>query len=99
MTLNDALNAIIVDDIEAARLDYAKPRDTFEATGGSAVSRTNLNFRKADVPTVKKPPQEIGGMQGAAPGRATILRTIPRCHLGNSQAPQVNLVICADDQP
>jgi hypothetical protein len=27
VTLNDALNAIIDDGIEAARLDYAKPRD------------------------------------------------------------------------
>ena len=30
MNLNDALNAIIDDGIEAARLDYAKPQDTLK---------------------------------------------------------------------
>jgi hypothetical protein len=30
MALNDALNCIIDDGIEAARLDYAKPRDTLK---------------------------------------------------------------------
>jgi hypothetical protein len=30
MILNDALNSIIDDGIEAARLDYAKPRDTLK---------------------------------------------------------------------
>jgi hypothetical protein len=36
MTLNDALNAIIDDGIEAARLDYAKPRDTLKREGAIA---------------------------------------------------------------
>ena len=33
MTLIDALNAIIDDGIEAARHDYAKPRDTLKREG------------------------------------------------------------------
>jgi hypothetical protein len=36
MTLNDALNHIIDDGIEAARLDYAKPRNTLKREGAIA---------------------------------------------------------------
>jgi hypothetical protein len=36
MILNDALNHIIDDGIEAARLDYAKPRDTLKREGAIA---------------------------------------------------------------
>ena len=36
MTLNDALNQIIDDGIEAARADYSKPRDTLKRDGAIA---------------------------------------------------------------
>jgi hypothetical protein len=36
MTLNDALNHIIDDGIEAARLDYAKPQQTLKREGAIA---------------------------------------------------------------
>jgi hypothetical protein len=36
MTLNDALNQIIDDGIEAARADYSKPRDTLRRDGAIA---------------------------------------------------------------
>jgi hypothetical protein len=55
MTLNDALNAIIDDGIEAARLDYAKPQDTLKRLADRSQARTNLNFLKADIAPLTEP--------------------------------------------
>jgi hypothetical protein len=72
MTLNDALNQIIDDGIEAARADYSKPRDTLRRDGAIA----GLEDCRG------KSPQEIAALLVSAGKKVMEVRGVPSRNTG-----------------
>ena len=72
MTLNDALNQIIDDGIEAARADYSKPRDTLKRDGAIA----GLEDCRG------KSPEQIRGLLTAAGQKVMEARGVPSPQYG-----------------